>query len=492
MRELVPRNNNLADFTVCHAVRYQQAALARGTSLRDWNKGFAMTAASNPSLAHTRRTGGQIRRFLGCLLFLSVGCSPSEPPIRELAPPAVTVAQPIQRLQTDYDEYTGQTEAVESVEIRARVSGYLVAVNFKDGEIVEKGKLLFEIDPRPYQSQVDKVTAEIEGLKAQKALADVEVTRYEKLVRTSAGTREDLDKAVAMQASVEAQIGRAEAELEQAKLDLEFTKITAPISGRMSRALLTVGNLISADRSIGEPLTTIVSIDPIYAYFDVDEQSLLRYQRQTRKETNGTYTIRQLQIPVDMALADQAGFAYHGTLDFAENRIDRDTGTIRARAVFENKDGKLTPGLFARVRIPAGNPRDVLLVTERSVGSDQGLKYLLTVNDQNVVERRDVTLGRLSSGMRVVEEGLSPKDWVIVDGLMRVRPGIKVTPEKQEMPVPPGGLPEENSVASEPAPASSPEAPKEEKTAQPEAKPATEDKQEAQATSPDTAPKNAP
>jgi RND family efflux transporter MFP subunit len=372
-------------------------------------------------------------------LGLSVtGCTTKTPPIAELPPPAVTVAQPIERMQVDYDEYTGETEAVESVEIRARVSGYLIAVNFKDGDIVEKGKLLFEIDPRQYQAQVDQVTAQIAGLKAQKQLADVELGRYEKLVRTNAGTREDLDKAVALKASVEADIAKAEAQLAQAKLDLEFTKITAPIDGRMSRALLTVGNLVSADRSVGEPLTTIVSVDPIYAYFDIDEQSLLRYQKRTRENSGTKYTVRELAIPVTMALADQAGFVHPGVLDFAENRVNRDTGTIRARAVFENKEGKLTPGLFARVRLPASDPHEAILVTERAIGADQGLKYLLVVNDQNIAERRDVELGRLTDGMRVVAKGLSPQDWVVIDGLMRVRPGIKVKPEKENMPTPEG------------------------------------------------------
>lgn len=365
------------------------------------------------------------------------GCAPAPPPVAQLEPPAVTVARPLARTQADYDEYTGKLEAVETVEIRARVSGYLVAVNFKDGDIVEKGQLLFEIDPRTYQAEVDKDTADIAGLKARLALAEVELKRYEQLVKTKAGTREDLDKAIAVKASEEAEIAKAEAVLERAKLDLEFTKITAPIRGRVSRAQLTVGNLVSADNALGPPLTTIVSIDPIYVYFDIDEQSLLRYQKQRRQGDKIHVAVREFEIPIDLALADSAGFAYHGVIDFAENKVDRETGTIRVRGIFRNEQNRLSPGLFARVRIPAGDEQEALLVPDRAVGTDQGLKYLFVVNDQNVVERRDILLGRSRDGMRVVLAGVGPADWVIVDGLMRVRPGIKVTPERQAVTPPP-------------------------------------------------------
>ncbi len=376
--------------------------------------------------------------LLVAVVALIPGCESSAPAVAGTPPPPVTVSQPVAREVIDYDDYEGRIGAVESVEVRARVRGHLVKVNFQDGQMVKPGELLFEIDPRPYQAELDAAQAQVAGAEAALTLATKEYQRAASLLRSNAASREEVDVWVGKQAVAKAEKLKAEAAVERAKLDMDFTKVTAPIGGKISRTQVTVGNLINA--SGGETLlTTIVTVNPMYVYFDVPERALLRYRRDYSKAIAGPggapVPLKELKVPVEVGLEDEQGYPQRGVLDFAENKVNPSTGTIQARGVLPNAQGKLDAGMRARVRVPAASEaRKALLVTERAVGTDQGRRFLYVVNDQNVVERRDVTLGRVTDGLQVVDAGLKPDDWVIVNGIQRVRDAIKVDPKRQPMP----------------------------------------------------------
>lgn len=388
-----------------------------------------------------------LAKFLGsatsslALCALAVGCRQASTAQTPTPPtPKVTVQLPVQRLITDYDVYEGRTQAVETVEVRARVDGYLDKIEFEEGQEVQAGQLLFVIDPRPYQATLDRSVAEVARYESQLKLADVEFRRAETLLRKNAGTREDFDKAAAARQVSEAGLQAAQAQVAQDKLNLEFTQVKAPIAGRISRALVTRGNLVIG--SVGNPtlLTTIVSLDPIYVYFDVSERQLILYQRQAREgqirgSVDASRNLKAARIPVYVGLSTDPDFPYQGTLDFAENKVDPETGTIQVRAVLDNKERKLSPGLFARVRVEAAKPYNALLVPESAIGTDQGQKFLLVVDDNRKVVYRRVQLGTLTDdNFRVVSSGLSPTDLVIVQGMLRVRPGMTVDPEQQPPP----------------------------------------------------------
>jgi membrane fusion protein, multidrug efflux system len=363
------------------------------------------------------------------------GCD-STPPVVETPPPPVSVSQPVVREVIDYDDYEGRIAAVETVEVRARVRGHLVKVNFQDGQMVNKGDPLFEIDPRPYKANLDAAEAQKAVAEANMELAKKEYARTAQLAKTGAASREELDVWTAKRATTTAERLKALASVEQAKLDFDFTKVVAPIRGKISRTQVTVGNLVNAGG--GETLlTTITSVDPMYVYFDVDERSLLRYRRQfhkDQKEGDAEPSVKDLKIPINVALEGDEGYPYKGVIDFADNRINSSTGTIQVRGVLPNSKRILDDGLRARVRVPVSDPYKSLMITERAVGTDQRLKFVYVVNDQDVVERRDVKLSRLVDGMQVVQEGLKPEDWVIVNGIQRVRDGIKVQPHRVPMP----------------------------------------------------------
>jgi multidrug efflux system membrane fusion protein len=376
------------------------------------------------------------------LLATMLGCS-DEDKLIALPTPIVTVARPVEREMVDSAVFTGHTEGSEFVEVRARVSGYLAKVDFEPGNFIEKGARLFEIDPRPYQATLDQDEGELERTNARLHRTELDLTRGETLIARKVITKEEYDRLVADQAEAAAVVHSAEAAVERAKLDLEWTKIDAPISGIVSRELITVGNLVIADQTL---LTTIVKHDPMYVYFDIDEHTVLKILDMIRE---GKFqSARQNKVPVRIGLADDVGYPIEGYVNFVENRLDRTSGTVLIRAevpnpLLQNDSLRMTAGLFARVRLDLGQPYPALLVSEKSLLSDQDQKYVYVVNDKDEVERRDVKIGQLEQGYRVVLQGLQPTDRVITNGLQKVRQGAKVDAKETTLPGP-----EEHAVDS--------------------------------------------
>lgn len=346
-------------------------------------------------------------------------------------PTPVTVSHPIKRTVEDYADLTGRTSAVESVEVRARVGGYLEKINFKEGSLVKKGDLLCEIDPRPYQAQVDFARSQLAANEAVLKKASADNVRNKTLASKSPGavTQQELDQYQAAEDQAIASVGTARATLDTNELNLGFTKIVSPIDGRTSRYNVTVGNLIQEDTTL---LTTIVSVDPIYAYVDVDEHTVLHVRKLIRE--GKAQSARDVDLHVHLGLADKQGFPREGVVNFVDNQVNPKTGTLRLRAVFPNSDEFLTPGLFARVRIPIGSPHEAMLVTDRAIDTDQGQKIVYIVDKDNKVDSRPVTVGSVHDGLRVIEAGIEATDRVIVNGLQRVRPGVTVDPTLVEMP----------------------------------------------------------
>lgn len=368
------------------------------------------------------------------LALAAAGCAKPPPPANS-APTVVTVSLPIERSVTDSADFTGRTAAVESVEVRARVFGYLDKVNFKEGTLVEKGAVLYEIDQRTYKASLAQAEASLAQAQAKADRLKRDLDRFLKL--GGAASREEVDRVTGEKAEADAAVGSATAARDTARLNLDFTRIIAPIRGQVSRTMMTVGNLVqSGEASGGTLLTTIVAGDSMYVYFDVDERTLLRGREAARAGMTSSAK-PGADRTVLMALATEDGFPRHGTLDFVDNQVNPKTGTIRVRGLFANPDGVLRPGLFVRVRIPIGDAHPALLVTDRAIETNQGQKVVYTVNEKNEVVSRTVRLGGLHDGLRAVEAGLSPGDRVIVNGLQRVRPGVVVDPKPVDMPVPP-------------------------------------------------------
>jgi RND family efflux transporter MFP subunit len=364
------------------------------------------------------------------LTLLLQGCK-SEAQSQTQAPlPQVSVAEAIEREVQQWDEFTGRLEAVEAVEVRPRVTGYIESVNFTEGSIVKKGDLLFVIDPRPYRAELARAEAELARALARAELAASEVERSEKLLDAKAVSREEYDQRINALRESQADVEAARAAVTSAKLDLEFTRVTSPIDGRVSRAVVTAGNLVTGGTTQATLLTTVVSIDPIYVTFEGDEQVYLKYSELARR---GARPNAGAANPVQIALANEQGFPHQGVVTFVDNQVDPRTGTIRVRAALENKDGYLTPGLFARVRLLGQRSYRAVLVDDRAVGTDQSQKFVYVVDDENKVSYRSVKLGRLNNGLRIIEEGLQPGENVIVNGLQRVRPGVTVAVEKVAM-----------------------------------------------------------
>lgn len=362
---------------------------------------------------------------------LLTGCGkhpqPAAPP-----PPTVSVALPVARDVVEWDEYIGRLESPETVEIRARVSGYLDKVHFKEGKEVRKGDLLFTIDPRPYQAEFDRAEAEHERAVSQSDLAKNDAERARKLIATKAISEEDLDTKVRTYTSTLAAVKAAKAALDSTRLNLEFTQIRSPIDGRIGRALVTEGNLIGGGVSGAGAtlLTTVVSLDPLYLYGDADERAILKYIHLSKEGKRES--ARDKEIPAEMGLGDETGFPHKGVMDFVDNRVDPTTGTLRARGVFANADHSLSPGFFGRIRIPGSGQYAALLVPDRALGSDQSQKFLYVVNAEKKVEYRPVVTGPMVDGLRVVKSGLKPGEQIIVEGLLRVRPGVTVDPKPLE------------------------------------------------------------
>jgi RND family efflux transporter MFP subunit len=342
--------------------------------------------------------------------------------------PTVSVAQPERRKILDWDEYPGRLEAVDMVEIRARVTGYLESVHFKEGAEVKKGDLLFVIDTRPYQAALEKSEAELSQALTRSQLASNDLARSERLLKVKAISEEEADSRAKAAREAEAAISWARSELQMARLNVEYTHVTAPISGRIGRKMVTEGNLVNGNQGQSSLLTTIVSQDPIYCYFPADEKAVLKYQTLAR-EGKSTDMASGESI-CELELANEKNFPRKGHVDFIDNQIDPATGTLRVRAVFSNPDRTLQPGLFARVRIPASGLYEALLVPAAAIGTDQNQKYVLTVNPKHVVEYKAVALGPMIGQMQVVRSGLTPDERVIVNGLMSARPGSPVNPQE--------------------------------------------------------------
>src|SRR5437773_5412484 len=366
--------------------------------------------------------------------------------------PKVKVVQPVAREITEWDEFTARLDAVDSVEVRPRVSGYLQSIHFQDGAIVQKGDLLFLIDPRPYEAALHRTEADVELAKSRLALARKNFARAADLLKSHAISQEESDIRESNVRQAEASVEEAQAAVDAARLDVEFTRVSAPIGGRVGRKLVTEGNLINGGVGTqGTLLTTIVSLDPIYAYFEADEGSLLKYNRLARLGQRPSS--RDFKNPVHVALANEEGFPHDGVMDFVDNQLDRGTGTIIGRALLPNPDLSLIPGLFARLRLPGSGEYRAILVPDEAIGSDQSQKFVFVVDGESKAQYRTVKIGPLVDGLRVVREGVGPEDRVVVAGLQRIRPGIKVDAQRETIP-PPASVATADGITSttEPSP----------------------------------------
>ena len=369
-------------------------------------------------------------------LALLLGCTAAPaaaPPGSAPAAPAVTVATVPQQEITDWDEFTGRLEAVEEVQIRPRVSGYIQRVAFAEGKEVRKGDVLFVIDPRPYAAELARAEAELERARTGAELAARDVKRAQRLVEVQAMSREEFDSRTTAEAQGLASIRAAEAAVATARLNLDWTTVRSPIDGRVGRAEVTPGNLVEAGAS-ATLLTTVVSLDSMYVYFESDERTYLKYNHLARNGRRASP--REARTAVFMGLADEDGqFPHQGYVDFIDNQLNPETGTIRLRAVFSNKDRRFTPGLFARIKLVGSGKYPATMVLDRAIGTDQDKKFVLVLKPDSTVEYRSVELGRVLEGLRVVTSGLTPGEQVVINGLQRVRPGMKVSPALAPMAV---------------------------------------------------------
>jgi len=343
-------------------------------------------------------------------------------------PPPVTVSHPLEREIVEWDEYTGQFAAVEYVEVRARVSGYLTQIHFQDGQLVKKGDLLFVIDPRPFQADLDQAQANLERDKAQVVSANLDLARYSELAKKEFAPQQQLEHARATAEGAIATVKADEAAIAQAKLNLEFTHVMAPVGGRISSHQVSIGNLVvGGSTGTLTLLTTIVSLDPIYFTFDMSESDYLGYQRALEK---GLMTTAQdSAVPAYVRLADERGWPHEGHVDFIDNQINGGSGTIRARAVFTNPSLLLTPGLFGRIRVPGSEPHQAILIPDSAIVSDQSRKLVMTVAADGTVAAREIRPGPTFEGLRIVRSGLGAADTIVINGLLRARAGTKVTPQ---------------------------------------------------------------
>jgi len=392
--------------------------------------------------------------WLGGLLAAALaGCHRAPPPPSSLNRPVVPVSRPVQREVTEYVEYTGRADAVETVGVKARATGYLVRAPFTEGSEVKKGDLLFEVDPRPYEAQLAQAEAQVKVAEANLVLAQASYNRVRNLTGSAAVSAQEIDQARAAADATEAQVRAAKATAEVYRLNLGYTKVTSPIDGQVSRYYYTVGNLVSQDQTL---LTTVVSTDPMYAYFDMDERTLLRIRtaiNEGRVRPRGPGN----DLPVLMGLEGEDGFPHTGSVNFVNNVVNPSTGTIAVRGLFPNPKppigrSLLSPGMFVRIRLPIGQPHAAVLVVDRAIGSDQGLKYVYVIDADKKVSYRRVTTGALEEdGLRVIENGVKPGELVAVGAIQQLRPGMEVEPEEHSMPTP--GAP-----SDAPAPAPKPKA----------------------------------
>ncbi len=443
-------------------------------------------------------------RIAICLLLASVvatlvGCAKKSAPPSDPPPVAVNAAKPLVMPIVEWDEYTGRLDAIDSVEIRSRVSGYLQSTHFDEGQVVDQGDLLAIVDPRPFEAELaaaaarykeaearvaeseallKQATAERADVEAQNVLAQQRLSRAKELSRQNAISQEEVDqrnsellqsKAATEAANAKIESARAgiatataaietsNAGVQAAKLNLEYTQIRAPVGGRISRRYITEGNLIEGGNALSTLLTTIVSLDPIHCYFDADEQAFLKYGRLSREGKRESS--RDAKNPVYMQLVDETGFPHVGHMDFVDNQIDPNTGTIRGRAIFPNGDNTLTPGLFAEVRLPGSGRYEAVLIPDAAIGSDQSTKFVFIVNDDNIIDRRAVELGPIVKGLRVIRSGLDGSETIVIGGLQRINVGVTVDPTVEtlaagdENPLPDDykAVPEEEWLSRRPA-----------------------------------------
>lgn len=342
--------------------------------------------------------------------------------------PKVTVSAVSKQDIVEWEEFTGRTEAIETVEVRPRVSGHIQEVHFQSGQMVKKGDVLFSIDPRWHKAEFDRRQAEYEQAKIRLENAEREAKRIDSLLANKAISKEEAEGRQARFNEAKAGLLAAQAARDSAKLDLDFTEIRAPINGRVSRALVTQGNFISGVAGNATLLTTIVTVDPVYVYADFDENSLLKFSTLFEHKR---LPLNDGKIPVQLQLGDEKDFTRQGCIESLDNRLDASTGSILLRAVFPNTDGRIVPGLFARIRVPLSDRYTALMVEERSIGTDQGQKFVLALSSTNTVEYRPVKLGPVVKGKRIVRSGLNEGDEIVVNGLARVRPGMPVSAERQ-------------------------------------------------------------
>jgi RND family efflux transporter MFP subunit len=355
-------------------------------------------------------------------------CGPGTPDAGP-PPPVVAVAPPVKRTVVDYDEYVGRFVAVDAVEVRARVSGYLEKVHFQDGQVVKEGDLLFTIDQRPFRNTLDQARANLALARSNLQYTEADLARGQQLVRDKTITEQTFEQRAQAKRNAEAAVAANEAAVRQAELDLQFTELRAPITGRIGDRRVSQGNLVTGGTGGNTTLlATIVSLDPIRFEFTFDEASFLRYERLSGNGKD--IASRGGSTVVKLRLIDETNFAHEGRMDFVDNVIERTTGTIRGRAQFTNKDGLFIPGMFARAHVPGSPSYEALLIPDAAIGSEQVRKFVYVVDQDNVAKQVYVTLGPVFDGLRVIKDGLSPTDRVVVNGLMRVRPGLKVTPEQ--------------------------------------------------------------
>ena len=371
----------------------------------------------------TRASAFAIAALVGVL----AGCDNKQTSNASLAPPpSVTVSRPLQKTISEWDEYTGRFEALATVDVRARVSGFIDSIHFKDGQIVKQGDLLFVIDPRPYRLTVEQAKADVERAQSKLEIATSDVERATPLAQSQTLTGREFDTRKSVQRDAAGAVGSAEAALKQGELNLEWTEVRAPIGGRISDKRVDAGNLITGGTTGATLLTSIVTLDPIHFIFDGSEADFIRYLRLAKAGTRPSS--RDVQNPVAVRLADEADYKHMGRMDFVDNVVNVKTGTIRARALFDNKDGLLTPGFFGRLRL-FGGTMDALLIPDGAIASDQASKIVFTVANDGTVGTKKVELGPIVDGLRVVRSGLAANDRMVVEGLARAHPGQKVTAE---------------------------------------------------------------
>ena len=378
--------------------------------------------------------------ILGALFMLVLaGCTQQAPPPMAPKPPEVLVSLPIRKEVIDFEEFSGRTEAMAAVEMRARATGYLASVSFREGMQVKEGQVLFTIDARTYDAELAR--AEQTVVQNEARVTRLEQDHQRALRSMQSISPKEFDTVVGDLAEARATVGWAKANRDIAKLNLSFTKVTAPLTGVIGRRLVDPGNLVKADET---PLATIVTLDPLYVYFAIDERTMMRFRRLV--DEGKIPAASEMQVPFQIGLADDTGYPFHGKIDFVDNRIDPATGTLRLRGTVANPKGMITPGQFVRLRLQIGTPYPATLVAERALSTDQGKKFVYVINDKNEAIYRPVKIGLLQDGMRVIEEGVTAEERVVISGLQRVRPGAKVEVKMVDMPVA-GAPPQQPALA---------------------------------------------